>query len=106
MNLLGIADVDLALMPVANGFAKIDAIEQRRGERLHSGPLFRENALAFFLQKSAEVFNDNVFRRIRADIRAIQFAGPFAGKFLFLTLLQAEIAEAALGARQTAAQAD
>ena len=104
VDLMQIAHEDLALVPVADGFAQVDAVEQRSGERLDRGALFRQHALALLLQKPAEILNDDVFRRIGTDAGAVQFDGPFAGNLFLLAALQAQVAHAALRARQASAQ--
>ena len=93
-------------MPVADGLAEIDAIEQRGGERLDRGALFGEDALALFLEEAAEVLDDQVFGRIGADAVAVELAGPLAGELFFLARLQAEAAHAPFGAGQAAAETD
>ena len=87
VDLPDIADEDFAIVPVADGLAQIDAIEQRRSERLDRGPLFGQHALAFFLEEAAEIFDDHVFGRVGADVGAVEFAGPFAGKLFLLARL-------------------
>ena len=88
MNLALIADEDPAFMPVANRFAQIDAVEQGRGERLHGGALFGQNALALFLQEAAEILDENIFGRIGTDAGAIEFADAHSpGIFSFFAAL-------------------
>ena len=77
----------------------IDAVENRSGERLDRASLFGENALALLLQKAAVVFDHQVLRRIGADARAVQLAGPFAGELFLLARLQAAGPEPLLRAR-------
>src|SRR5579883_3427289 len=81
------AHEDFLAMPVADGLANIDAIENRRRERFDADSLFRQHRLGFFLEESAVLFDDQIFRRIRADRFAVGLASPFAGKFLTLARL-------------------
>ena len=106
LDLLELAHVDAAFVPLANGLAQVDAIENRRGERLHAHALLGENALALFLEKTAVVLDHQIFGRVGADAGAVQLAGPFAGNLLFLARLQAVGAQLLLGVGQAAAQAD
>ncbi len=45
---VGLADVDFFLMPVADGFAEVDAVEQGSGEGLDADSLFGEQRLWLF----------------------------------------------------------
>ena len=92
-------------MPVADGFANVDAVENRGGERLDAHALFGEHRLGFFLEKPAVFLDHQVFGRIGADGVAGGLARPFAGSFLALARLEAGRLQALLGARKTAADA-
>src|ERR1035438_5183698 len=106
MDLLEVAHVDALFVPLADGLAEVDAIQNRSGEGLDAHAFLGENALALLLEVASVVLDDEVLWGIGADARAIQLAGPFAGELLFLARLEAVGAQFLLGVGQAAAQAD
>src|ERR1035441_1198104 len=105
-DLLELAHVDALFVPLADGLAEVDTIQNRGGERLHAHALFGENALAFLLEVAAVVLDDQVLGRIGADAGAVQLAGPFTGELLLLAGLESVGAQLLFGVGQAAAQAD
>src|ERR1022692_2299306 len=106
MDLLEVAHVDALFVPLADGLAEVDAIQNRSSEGLDAHAFLGENALALLLEVASVVLDDEVFGGIGADARAIQLAGPFAGELLFFARLEAVGAQFLLGVGQAAAQAD
>src|SRR5208283_3432816 len=104
LDLLELAHVDAALVPLANSFRHVDAVQNGGGEGLHPDALFGEDTLALRLEEAAIVFDDEVFGRIGADAGAVQLAGPFARIFFLPAGFEAVRAKAALGAGKEAAE--
>src|SRR5690242_14558772 len=87
-DLVELADVDLPFMPIANGLAKIDPVQQRSSKRLGARALFRQDALGLSLQEAAIILDNEVLGGIGADSVAVGFPGPLTFGFLLLALFQ------------------
>src|SRR5262249_5163014 len=104
--LLEVPDIDPSLIPAPNGLPHVNTVQNGRGERFDTSALFRQNALALFLQEAPIVLDYHLLGPMQATALAVHLAGPFARGALFFPLLQTVGPELLLGIGQTAAQPD
>src|SRR5579871_6448928 len=100
---IGLANVDRLLMPVADGFANIDAVQNRGAERFDAHAFFGQDRLGFLLEETAVLFDDQILGRIRANSVAGSLLRPLAREFLALSRFQAGRFQALFGAGKPAA---